>query len=94
MNIIEAIKSDRRFRRQGDEHWRAPRNITNRMNPYRIEDVLADDWELEPEPEKSVEVTRSQLANAWDASVAQYQYINGSQSASNQFHEFCERLGL
>lgn len=58
MNLIEAIKSGKRFRRGDESAW------TFQMEDYHLshEDILADDWEIE---EPTISVTRSQVTAAW-----------------------------
>ena len=57
MNLIEAIKSGKKFKR---EAW----SRFEKWDPYYpviLSDVLADDWEIE---EKKVEITRTQFFSA------------------------------
>ena len=59
MNIIEAVKSGKKFRRPGLPF--------KEYKNFAREDILADDWEIE---EKKVEVTRSDFTKAWtDAEI-------------------------
>ena len=60
MNIIEAVKSGRDFRRKNTDLW-----YSNNDSPYKItkEDLLAEDWELEVAP---VVITREQFNAAWE----------------------------
>ncbi len=52
MNIIEAIKSGKRFKRIG-------RALFGSVQPYySLEEILASDWELE---EEKAEVTKNQI---------------------------------
>lgn len=69
MNIIEAIKSGKRFKRPGDEKWHP--NSQNAAKRFNIEtcmiaknycDIIADDWEVEIQ---KVELTRSDIENAF-----------------------------
>ncbi len=55
MNLIEAINSGKRFKRKdwGDYYLA-------RQEAFQREDVLADDWEVEP-----VTITREQFDAAW-----------------------------
>lgn len=72
MNIREAIKSGRRFRRKPGNMWDpnfwydalSEADITNRLcRPmWAYEDLVADDWEVE---ESSVTIYRSQFEAAW-----------------------------
>lgn len=62
MNIIEAIKSGKRFRRsnqlkdwyQASNTYANDRSISNLLQS----DILADDWEIE---EEKIEITKAQL---------------------------------
>lgn len=66
MNIIEAIKSGRRFRRIS---WKTNEWILqDRCDlPVRLsrDDIVADDWEIESKP---VMITREKLEQAWEES--------------------------
>lgn len=59
MNILEAIKSEKRFRRPYTD-WNYP---VSDFSCYQFmkKDFLADDWQIE---EKSVEITRENLFKA------------------------------
>lgn len=61
MNIQEAIKSGKRYRRKGELDWydTAP-DFTH--HAFSTQDVLSSDWEVE---EKTVTITREQLYDAW-----------------------------
>lgn len=55
MNIIEAIKSGKPFKRHA---WSYFRSYSNSERIFSMEDVLADDWEVE---EPGVLLTRMQI---------------------------------
>jgi len=57
MNLIDALKSGKRFKRK---HWDT--FYLNRQEWFQRKDVLADDWEVESDP---VTITRAQLVEAW-----------------------------
>jgi len=63
MNLIDAIKSGKRFRRSS---WHALRDwvrpISNMCLSIPVDDILADDWEIE---QTSVTITRDQLLRAY-----------------------------
>lgn len=64
MNIIDAVKSGKRFRRPGWFKW--CQSYTTLLDTYPAlngEDILADDWQIE---EESVTVTRSQVEDTLD----------------------------
>lgn len=56
MNIIEAVKSGKRFRRKTHPNYWFDRPPTD--HSFTIDWILADDWEIE---EKKVEITQEQL---------------------------------
>lgn len=60
MNLIEAVKSGRPFKRKawGTSDWEAPESWSK---PFLKYDILADDWELE---ESKVEITATQFHEA------------------------------
>jgi len=70
MNIIEAIKSGKRFRRKA---WNIDDWVSQDRDdlPLRFTrgDVKADDWEVE---EKPVTITREQFIAAWDKHIRVY----------------------
>lgn len=51
MNIVEAIKSGKRFKRSTDTTYRDSQQYHYKSDPafylLHIEDILADDWEVE-----------------------------------------------
>jgi hypothetical protein len=57
MNIIEAIKSGKRFRRNGWYRWREESEIYQMIRA----DILADDWEVE----QTVTITLDEFACAF-----------------------------
>ena len=64
MNLIEAIKSGKRFKRP---HWDI--YYSNQMEEelqLSIEELLAEDWEVE---EKQVTITLSQFTRAWNRAL-------------------------
>jgi hypothetical protein len=48
MNLIDVLKSGKRFRREGEEFWL---DATQDWS-FSLESVLADDWEVEGIPKK------------------------------------------
>jgi hypothetical protein len=69
VNIIEAMKSGKWFRRKGKTSWYSP--ISDNyplMNICAIsrENFFADDWEIESTP---VTITREQFNAAWDKAL-------------------------
>lgn len=55
MNIIEALKSGKRFRRKGMSFWYSNENLM-----VSTDHILDDEWEIE---EEKVEVTRDRLVS-------------------------------
>jgi hypothetical protein len=90
MNIIEAIKSGKRYRRKGETGWYdATDHYQDYVFPTRA--VLADDWEVE---EVRVTITREQFDAAWK-SVTEYIDITQPFFRTNMAHAMlCEKLGL
>lgn len=57
MNIVEAIKSNKKYRRKGEKGWYdTVKDFSHYV--FSVRDVLADDWETEAEP---VTITREQF---------------------------------
>jgi len=61
MNIIEAIKSGKKYRQKGEVGWYHPPADYRHYN-FSIEQVLGDDWEVEP---TAVTINREQFDQAW-----------------------------
>lgn len=73
MNLIEAVKSGKRFRRavnpKGFErHWMS--SEADHYNHVTREDIVADDWEIE---ERKIEITESQLNQILNEVVGTHQ---------------------
>lgn len=66
MNIIEAIKSGKNFKRKNKPHFLL--NKRGSSGPFSLEDILAEDWEVE---EETVKVTKSQVVEAIQKGVPQ-----------------------
>lgn len=49
MNIIEAIKSGKRFRRKGHIEWIGLPNYEGEEFSFNLDELVAEDWETEPE---------------------------------------------
>ncbi len=65
MNIIEALKSGKRFKRASQpnqEYW----YHASSGRPFYVNDILAKDWEVESTP---VIITREQFDAAWDKAI-------------------------
>jgi hypothetical protein len=57
VNLIEAIKSGRRFKRKSEIAWMSDDQLYN----YVKADIIAEDWEIESQP---VTITREQFDKA------------------------------
>lgn len=67
MNIIEAIKTGRRFKIKdphGDyeDKWWDP---AKDFQCFHVKDVIRDEWEIEPEPEQTIIITKNQISDAF-----------------------------
>jgi len=65
MDIIEAIKSGKKYRRIGEKHWYETAPDFSHY-AFSTRDVLSDDWEIE---QTSVTITRQQFDDAWVKSI-------------------------
>lgn len=66
MTIIEALKSGKRFRRKAHCSWYEPPIQADAAEfTFEVRNILADDWELEPEPEEKIEITRDKLQDIY-----------------------------
>jgi hypothetical protein len=66
MNIIEAIKSGKRFRRKGNLKWVHPFDCNEGAYCFSVNGLIAEDWEVE---EKKVTITAEQLETAFNAAL-------------------------
>jgi hypothetical protein len=78
LNICEASKSGKRFRRPCMVSWLSAKGYYG----FTTEDILANDWEVE---EETISITRRQLAEALDT-------VAGGQNIS--FYVLCRELGF
>lgn len=91
MNIIEAIKSGKRFRRKS---WKANEMtwISQDLGDLPLQltrgDIVADDWELKEEP---VTITRTQFFEAYAHAVAE---LPSNPTNSSVLEMMADRLGL
>lgn len=85
MNIIEAIKTGKRFKRKS---WSPRQYCDIKKTPdlhFLIEEVMANDWEIEP---YVVTITRDQFNRAWDKGLE-------NSSSNLELHAIlCEELGI
>lgn len=93
MTLIEALKSGRNYKRQGDKLWHTLEN------DYRFtkEDILADNWVVE---EPTITITKSELIKAYVDTlkgVSNYTFNDRSVDifANSQIlQDFLKKLGL
>ncbi len=65
MNLIDAVKSGKPFRRIAwQDYWLASDSWSK---SFLKQDILADDWEIQ---EIEVKITRTQLTAAWSSALA------------------------
>jgi hypothetical protein len=74
VNIIEAIKSGKRFKRKGGTSWYSSMSDiypTINISAISREDFFADDWEVEEVScyAGSAMITREQFDAAWDKAL-------------------------
>jgi spore coat polysaccharide biosynthesis predicted glycosyltransferase SpsG len=62
VNIIEAIKSGKKFKRVKDTCWFEHHEAQDLLKNIDYRALVADDWEVE---EEKVTVTKRQLEAAW-----------------------------
>jgi hypothetical protein len=81
VNLIEAIKSGKRYRRQawenGNGQWRGPANFSQGWHEPVCEtlcDFVADDWEIQ---ETSVTITRTQFLEAFREALIGVEHRHG-----------------
>lgn len=85
MNIIEAIKSGKRFKRPSYQDWRTYHGA-DRYFYFKESDLLANDWIIE---EEKIPISKDELEYAYN----QAQYYNSNFSPSH-FQRICKLLGF
>jgi hypothetical protein len=81
MNIIEAIKSGKKFRRSiwYAEDWREPHEAEDVLRNTMFEALIAEDWEVE---QQVIPLTKTKVIEAWSKALkkwgAKMEYSNGS----------------
>ena len=65
MNLIDATRSGRRFRRPGGNYTEGFYYMPDGHMYLLKEDILAEDYELEPVQEKTVTISKKDLERAW-----------------------------
>lgn len=94
MNIIEAIKSGKKFRRPGHAHWfyigknqdyiEYQTDYGNRRYNVTLNDIFADNWEIE---EEKIEITKTQFANFIYTPVGMKEFLDTSELTQEQYVE-------
>ena len=93
MNLIEAIKSGKRFKRSiwGNENWVENREAKDWLK-NAFSDVIAEDWVIE---EPTITVTKSQVEQAWIKALKRWgskaEYSSGDMTP---IIELLEELGF
>lgn len=88
MNLVDAVKSGKRFRRKSwfknatDDQWLDVLKLDNAI--FSLNDLLAEDWQIE---QKSVTITREQFDAAWDKAFY-------GDTLKDVYGTICEELGL
>lgn len=72
MNLIEAIKSGKRFKLKRDREWHTQGQVLQ-IHEARS-DLICDNWEIE---EEKIEITRSQLQEAFNKCSFQIHDLSG-----------------
>jgi hypothetical protein len=71
MNFLEALKTGRAIRRPdkliGGCKWMSSEYPA--FDSITVEDVLAEDWEAEPQPEQTITITRTQFTAAYAEAI-------------------------
>ena len=88
MNIIEAIKSGKRFKRKSEIAWMSGDQLYN----YVKADIIADDWEVE---ERKVTITRDQLYAALTKAELMQQSLDRFPVGVSSIYEYiAKELGV
>jgi hypothetical protein len=66
MNILEALRSGKRFKRQIEPTWHHVINENYPCMNIRIESILAEDWEIEQNP---IIISEDDFDKAWSDSI-------------------------
>jgi hypothetical protein len=69
MNIIDAVKSGKYFRRRGDEAWIGNWDGKFSNGYFRPQDILATDWEVE---EERLDLSWKEIKAAVTSGIIQY----------------------
>lgn len=89
MNIIEAVRSGKKFKRKGGFEYFD--YSTHEEFIIKKEAILATDWEVE---ENKVEVTRTKFEKVWNIVRLNDNFYMQTTTQSKMFKEFCKELGL
>jgi len=91
VNLIDAIKSGKRFRRSS---WHALRDwvrpISNMCLSIPVDDVIADDWELKQQIE-DITISRKKYSDSWHRATIDLKIYDVSPSVLRTFRDFIAR---
>jgi len=95
MTLIEAVKFGRRFKRDESSGWHG-RDKEYPVAYLSKEDILADDWKLEPEQEQKIELTKNEIDEAWCETFGAFHdaFPTGRILMHGDFEKFCQELGF
>lgn len=83
MNLIEAVKSGKSYKRKKHTYWY---ESSNKEFHLSIQCILADDWEVESEP---LMITRAQFDEAWYRAI-----VSSAPATISQRNLLAKELGL
>lgn len=89
MNLIEAMKSGKRYRRKGETDWYDATDYYQEL-VFLTTQILADDWEVE---EVRVSITRAVFFRAY-ADALKETGTTDTYHMGEVVHYLAERLGL
>jgi len=94
MNLIEAHASGRRYDRVSEGSTPSWFRYEDKSDQLNIECALATDWQLEPIPEKTVTISRSQFVGICRELLKKDEYEPALQWFAYFLPELEMRLGL
>lgn len=81
MNFLDALKTRKAIKRRGEEYAR----MTYDPHLYlylKVGDLLAEDWEVEPKPEKKIVITKTEYFHKAAELLKQYDLERSYQHAT------------
>jgi hypothetical protein len=91
MNIHEAAKSGKRFRREGQIDWVPLPRYGGEEYYFNMDELMADDWEVE---EETITVSRSKLRKSCINAAGNVRLDVGPISFDGFIEELEKELGL